>query len=123
MTDMTPQKADAVMAADLNIAPGCAWEGCKNKGRFAPKICVPATGVPIDCHQPLSAIFGMALCDDHIKTCTPELLLTDQGKDLFRQLAASMTRVPPDFARAWVSPVSLNSPEYKKFQKQKAQKG
>ncbi len=99
----------------------CGWKGCTRAGVFAPKICVPARGFAIDCHQPMTAILGLALCDEHVKATTPAVILSDKLRELFMEITRSQGKARPDFDRAWVSPVSLNSNEYKRFEKQQGQ--
>lgn len=101
---------------DDNQAPRCAWQGCACTGPlFAPRMNIPAQGHAIATHQPIKAILGFLLCDQHFCTATPELLLTDETKDIMTNLVSVQGKALPDFARAWVSKVSTNSPEYKNF--------
>lgn len=101
--------------------PHCAWEGCPLPARFAPQLRVPAKGYALNRVRPLRLICTIVLCDQHIGSITPEILLNDALRENFEKAAAqgSGGTLRPDFMRAWVHPVSINSPEYKKHERAK----
>lgn len=96
----------------------CSREHCAAEARWVPKVCVPATGYPIAGHTPLSCIIGLPLCGACIDTLGVGDLLgpTPQGGEFREAFAIAAGRVPPDFSRAFMARVSLNSPEYAAFQ-------
>ncbi len=96
----------------------CMTTGCPHDAKWAPKINVPAEGWSVEMHQPLSFTMSLAVCD----ACWPDLKASDfvgpeleKEKGNMRQIARLMTKgkCPPDFERAWLSKVSINSNEYK----------
>lgn len=96
----------------------CCHVDCQLEAKWAPKLCVPATGVPIDTHNPLKIIMSIPVCDDHIgEMRAPDFLSHDPRlKGIFEMMARG--RAAPDFERAFIQRVSLNSSEYKIFRKQ-----
>lgn len=101
----------------------CCREGCDLDARWAPKLCVPAAGYAIERHEPLQALVGLALCTYHIADLKPADLLggpigaDDAGGERLRQVFRVMAgKVPPDFERAWIARVSVNSPEFRTLQ-------
>jgi hypothetical protein len=81
-----------------------------------PKICVPARDWPIDLHQPLSVILNLHCCLAHAKAFDvnefldmPTPAAGKTNKIIFEMMAAG--KQPPDFDRAFVSAVALNSKE------------
>lgn len=102
------------------MTPCDGKKGCKAEGKWAIKINVPATGWAIDLHQPLVAIVDLALCDACFAKTTLDSILGPQLMEIFHVQARCATiasggdpqrAVPPDFARAWLSKVSINSNE------------
>lgn len=58
------------------------------------------------------------LCDHHKESYTIENFINDvvpQMKEVLTMAARSQGRMDPDFDRAWLSWVSVNSPEYIRF--------
>lgn len=107
----------------------CDFKGCLSPARWTPKLMVPATGWPIDSHVPLAAICDLPLCDIHIAEITAkDMLAGDLAgtaktkvsplKEIFRIGAKSVGGVPPDFDRAFIRKVRLDSDEYRAFRRQ-----
>lgn len=104
---------------------GCIREGCTAKATVAPRLNVPAQGWPIDMHRPMTAIVGMPLCEEHFKDVANleglKAALGNEikgGDDLMGLIQATLLaagKLPPDFDRAWVTRLSINSEEYKSF--------
>jgi len=92
----------------------CNWEACTvAHPLFVPKLCTPAKGLGVQRIKPLSCICNIPLCDQHFRMLKVEELLTDDARTGFVNAAASIGKLEPDFARAWIAPVSINSPEYR----------
>lgn len=99
----------------------CAYRNCKRDATHHPKICVPATGVPIDLHKPLECIVGVSVCKKHARAFPVQEALkqsipqnpTFTMRDVFENLAKG--RRSPDFARAFVQPVGIHTEEAQKF--------
>lgn len=105
----------------------CSTTDCPHGAKYAPKICIPATGWPIDMHKPIELVCGVKLCKecmDKMKAddwLGPELDKPENkgtGKNL-REIVTIMTRghMPPDFDRAWIEPLLLSSKEFAEFEK------
>lgn len=103
-----------------SLTPRCNHEGCQADAKWAAKICVPAQGWPIDQHKPLEMILGVGVCETHWPPLDlqPSLSADFQSEDpgapslrrVFEFMAAG--RCAPDFDRAWLAKVSVNSREF-----------
>jgi len=97
----------------------CMRKRCAVEAKWAPKLCVPAKNIPIEAHQPIAAILGCVVCDRHFDDMSAsDWLETDDGRPsplvaIFKQLVAG--RAPPDFERAFLTRVSVNSSEYLRY--------
>lgn len=90
---------------------------CGKPAKWAPKWCVPATGWPIDCHTPLSALGSFPCCDICIEELNAKAMFAENPhfKDIFEMMARGVKGLPPDFDRAFMTKVRLDSDEYRKF--------
>lgn len=103
----------------------CERAGCGRPAKWAPKLCVPASGVPIDLHQPLSIVLCLPVCDEHFAEMkAPEFVEDEKMRKLFRTIADMSVPadqrhirgpVPPDFARAFFTKLRLDSDEYRAY--------
>jgi hypothetical protein len=93
----------------------CGDSNCEAEATHMPKICVPATGWPIDQHNPISVVMGLKLCLKHTRAFRAKETLGLKGEHTMRKVIEVMAKsyggVPPDFARAFVQPISIDSPE------------
>lgn len=96
----------------------CARRGCDAIATCVPKLLVPAQGHAIDTHQPIACLIDLRMCAEHFNTFSLTDALNHDLRDTIRIIARG--RAPPDFARAIVSRVDLNSEEYVKYLKDKA---
>ena len=99
----------------------CDWKGCQNEATHFPQIMVPARGVPIDTHQPLSMLIGLHCCLKHCRKFDVKSFLSTVGPDGLNTAMVSMQllaagRAAPDFKRAFVIPVSMESSAAKQFE-------
>lgn len=96
----------------------CDQVGCKQEAKYAPKICVPAMGWSIAMHQPLAAIMGLKLCEKHCrKFPAKDQFYNEETRETWRTIFEIMARatgssIPPDFERAFVTVVRLDSEEF-----------
>ena len=94
----------------------CARLECTAKATHTPKICVPGFSYPLKGHQPYQALLGLTLCMTHCKEIDVQQFLKDERlKDAIRVSARG--GAPPDFTRAFLTIIALNSPEWREFQK------
>lgn len=96
----------------------CDQPGCAEAATHHPQIHIPALGWPINMHEPASLIMGLKLCHYHCSQAPAQDLLgsPDDEKGI-RGVVKIMTRwkVPPDFTRAYVTCVSIDSDEGRLF--------
>ena len=100
----------------------CISKDCPHGAKFAPRICVPAALWPIDAHQPLSCIMGIELCEDCFNEIKPEHFfgpevskLPNNMRGMFELIAKG--KQAPDFDRAYIERVNINSKEYAQYQR------
>lgn len=95
----------------------CHHQGCTNAATHIPKLCVPALHWAIHNHRPLSVLFDMPLCDEHVNDIRMPEILDPVVNAKLRHLFEIMCRgkQPPDFTRAFVLRARLDSDEVKKF--------
>lgn len=98
----------------------CKSKDCTHEASFIPRINVPAMHWPIDMHQPLQMFIDLPLCKHHIHEVKIKDFLSDEIKEVFRIMTKG--RMPPDFERAYVSQVSVNSNEFKMFRRKQAER-
>lgn len=105
----------------------CQEEGCPHAAKNALKICVPALGWARDLHKPMECIFGLKLCPTHAAKYGADNFLGAQLSEEegnMRQIFWTVARgqFEPDFDRAFIELISLNSKEYIMFESMGAQK-
>jgi hypothetical protein len=100
----------------------CNRQGCTKHAKWAPKLNVPATGWPLHAHKPMAVLGTLMLCDEHMAEITPADMLGGEceGKEGMVGLkqmfiAATAGKVPPDFARAFMTRVDIEGDEFKQF--------
>lgn len=99
--------------------PHCQRQGCSAPATCAIALNVPAQGWAIDLHQPLKAIVGLVVCDDHFAaTKAEDFTALPQWRAIIQQALAGAGRAPPDFDRAFLSKVPLDDPRYLSFARQ-----
>lgn len=99
----------------------CQREGCERDAEGIVKITVPAQGVPIDLHTPLTAMLGLEVCAEHAVGAV-DLVRSDKLQEVMRiqaRIAAGEGRepLPPDFGRGFTSLVRYGSAEYRTWAK------
>src|SRR5687767_13676313 len=94
---------------------GCMRDGCKREGRWAPRICVPATGWPRD-HKPVTMVFGLQLCEEHFAEVSAQDFLDPSLPEPNLRGALEILaqgRAAPDFQRAYIRRVdTLLDPQW-----------
>lgn len=99
----------------------CQREGCTAEAKFAPKICVPAQGHAIDAHQPIGVVVGVKCCPTHLyQFPVQDMIAIGAIRFALMSLCQSHGRAAPDFARAFVEPVALESAEFAQFEAMRA---
>lgn len=106
------------------MTTACQRQGCTSPALYAVKINVPARGWPIEWHEPLSAILGLKLCHWHLKqfdlapfvgkAAVPPMSLRPNFEAVARMRGDGAPA--PDFKRAFVTGVRLDSDEYRQFE-------
>lgn len=102
----------------------CSKSGCLAKATKVPVLCVPRKGIPLDLQRPIKATIDIPCCDRHIGEPTVRDLLSPAMRRLFtaQTLATTITN-PPDFDRAYIEPVSMDSIRYEDAMRQKKARG
>lgn len=86
-------------------------------------LCVPRKDIPRDLQNPIKATIDITLCDKHIGEPTVNELLTDNMRELFVAQTAINNSNPPDFDKAYVENVRIDSVRYQDVLRQKRAKG
>lgn len=95
----------------------CDFKGCANAPEFAPRVNVPFKGISLDQQKPLEAYIGLRLCLLHVNGVKIEDF--NNLEPLFDQLVKSQNlpdTLQPDWGRAWISKIKLDSKEYMEFE-------
>ena len=99
----------------------CDQTGCARPAVFAPEIFTPAEGRPqlhiATEYRPVRLMLRLTFCEQHVDVVKPHMVLNDQMKARIEE-HAKKTRpadFKPDFDRAWIWYVRINSDEYRKF--------
>lgn len=97
------------------VRPRCRRAGCTAWATWVPKLNIPARGWAIDSHRPVTVIMNLEVCMAHFdaERMLADLLTPDLKALIREQLVG---RVPPDFDRAWISKVPVDSDEYRQFE-------
>ena len=96
------------------------FKGCQHEAHFAPKLIVPARGY-LNGAGEIEVFIGLEVCERHFDEVQPDALL--QSADLRADLTRQHERrhlARPDFSRARVEKVSVNSRAFIDY-KRKAQ--
>lgn len=109
----------------------CVTTDCPHQATHVPQIFVPATGWPQDEARAISMILGAPMCRrccEAFKAADVLDVPNDKGATLRDTLIPAMarmrgSRIPPDCARAWVSPLRMNSEAYRDFERQQGARG
>lgn len=92
----------------------CSSTGCLKRAEYAPKLCVPAKNMPVEANKHLSMICGVPFCEDHIIVTEAEQLLNRHTRSIIDKFTKG--KAPPDYERAFVLHVLLESNEYRKWE-------
>jgi hypothetical protein len=82
---------------------------------MSPKVCVPAKGWAIDMHQPIGVLVNLPLCKSHFDEFRKDWNWDEAGdlKGMIERMAQG--KQPPDFDRAFVTSVHVDSEEFRQF--------
>lgn len=92
----------------------CQRLGCKETATHAIKLCVPGVGDPEAAPARGAMLIGLVVCEHHIDEADAAPFFECNGETLRPLLTVMMAGgPPPDFDRAYVSGVSMESEEYR----------
>lgn len=91
----------------------CFEEGCECLATYLPKVCVPARGYPLEVERSAQCIVQFPMCWKHIQEIKMPEFMTPELEEIFRMMLRN--KQPPDFARAWVHHLPLDSDEAQDF--------
>lgn len=99
------------------MSGGCQKNGCTWPASKALTLNVPAKGWPIALHQPVRMVIGLQLCRQCAAAAKPaEFLAGDITiKATIESVCRTAKKAEPDFDRAFISPISLDGDEYRRF--------
>jgi hypothetical protein len=95
----------------------CQSSGCLHRAQYVAKLMIPPKGFPIEANKNLSIIIGVPLCEDHLVICVPEQFLNRQTYAIVD--AFTKGKVSPDYERAFILPVDMDSNEYHMWERQR----
>lgn len=93
----------------------CSTPGCLSRAQYVPKICVPPTGYAVEANLHVSVIIGLPLCEDHMVILLPEQIFNTQTRAVID--AFTRNKVQPDYNRAFLLPLQMNTPEYASWER------
>lgn len=92
----------------------CFHIGCSKSPRFAAKINIPLEGMPVMYSKPFGVLTNIGVCPYHTQALEVEEFLNENFIKIV-ELANKGQKLKPDFSRAFISMVKLNSEEYRQF--------
>jgi hypothetical protein len=95
----------------------CSEKNCKNQATVAPALFIPAMGVSIHQHTPIKMVMTVPFCNQHFKTMDIKNFMLPEGKRRITEALRAIGRADPDFERAWLKPISIESDEYRELLK------
>lgn len=97
------------------MSSGCQKTGCTRPASKVLTVNVPAKGWPVSLHQPVRLVIDLRLC----RHCAAEAkiveFLSDDLKQAIEITCRASKKADPDFARAFLSPISIDGEEYQQF--------
>lgn len=99
----------------------CMHKGCKRSAFRGICVNVPAMGWPIMLHKPLPVAVGVALCIEHFNQAKNEPgEFINMVELAVTALCKRERKERPDFARAWITGLQFDSPEWRAVMGQQA---
>ncbi len=86
----------------------CSRKDCLNDAQWAPLLHVPLDGKEAEA---LTALVRRPLCQEHFDQAQAAVLLDEGPREGLEQMARQRG-VEPDFDRAWITPVAIESDDY-----------
>jgi hypothetical protein len=93
----------------------CSKIGCDAPAVCALQIRVPALGYSLASHSPLGLLTNIKACDKCYAATDPQEMLNEDIRAIFLHICRTEGKVPPDFTRAYLEPMALDSEEYLDF--------
>lgn len=91
----------------------CSRLGCTNEATCGAEILVPVVGCHIPEPDPIRCLTGITLCQECLRGVQVAQFLGDDLRKIVLTIASG--RAKPDFDRAFIRGVSLQSPEWVRF--------
>ena len=94
----------------------CRKRECANEATHAVKLMVPAARCPIPEHDPIEIVFGLELCEACAMEVRsdPSAVVSEALVGLVRAQARTTGKAEPDFGRAFVTLIALDSDEWQR---------
>ena len=90
-------------------------EGCKETATIVPVLKVPAEGWPINFHTPCQVIIGIETCTSHFDDMDVQELITVDMREAFTHVLRGVGKAKPDFNRAVLNQLLIDSDDYRQF--------
>lgn len=82
---------------------------------YIPILEIPAEGFPFDMHDPMRVILFLPICSNHFAILEPTDFLSKRlKKGVVKECRG---KVPPDFDRARIVPLAMDSPAFRYWAK------
>ena len=93
----------------------CDERTCDQNGVYAPVLCVPFKGYPVEVRHPLISFIDRHICMKHWRNVKIDDLLVPHMRKTFQQVADQSGGIP-DFRRAYLKRVRCHSADFLAFQ-------
>lgn len=91
----------------------CSSKDCQADAVCGAAVRVPALNCPVAEHEPLKAALGLRFCEVHFAELKLEDFVNEEFRKLVRGTLQHQGKAPPDFDRAWLERLELDSPDMK----------
>lgn len=99
----------------------CDLKGCGAKATHAVALNIPAKDCHIAEHEPIRCIAGLQVCEACFATLTVAAIASFTGAngitlpEIVSKMCKARNLAAPDFSRAWLDKVTLDSEEWRTF--------
>lgn len=115
MTALTGSRPNAAALAAMPFLR-CSRHACLSRGIWGLKICVPTDGLRLHQGRPLTSLFNVIVCDDHIEDVSAAEFVTQELVNRMTAYARGENK-RPDFRRAFIDAIPITDREWQAFQR------
>jgi hypothetical protein len=103
----------AIGLGGISMPSICHCKGCTKSATHLPLVNIPPLGYAVEDVEPIKASVGMPMCEEHAQAF--RFIRSEQSTaemvGAIRAMCDMLGKVPPDFDRAFVTPVPLTDPD------------